>query len=84
MQKEGKSDAERQAAQQAVNPAYILRQHLLQYAIDAAEKGEYTELNTLMDCLRTPFTEKQGRAKYAQPPPEEMVKPGICQLSCSS
>jgi serine/tyrosine/threonine adenylyltransferase len=67
-----------------VNPCYVPRQHLLQYAIDAATQKDYSELHTLLQVLRNPYTEQPGMEKYAQPPPAEMVKPGICQLSCSS
>lgn len=81
---EGGSDEDRRRRQRGVNPCYIPRQHLLQYAIDAAERGDYGELETLMQVLRSPFEEQPGREKYAQPPPPEMVRPGICMLSCSS
>ena len=77
-------EAARQERQRAVNRCYVPRQHLLQYAIDAANEGDYSELETLLDVLRRPFEEQPGRDKYAQPPPAEMVRPGICQLSCSS
>jgi uncharacterized protein YdiU (UPF0061 family) len=75
---------ERQASQRAVNPCYIPRQHLLQFAIDAATAGDYGELEMLLTVLRRPFEEQKGMDKYRQPPPTEMIKPGICQLSCSS
>lgn len=84
VQQQGQPEDARQAAQRKVNPCYIPRQHLLQNAIDAATGGDYSELNTLLEVLRTPFEEQDGMEKYAQPPPAEMVKPGICQLSCSS
>jgi serine/tyrosine/threonine adenylyltransferase len=84
LQAHGTPDGDRQAQQRAVNPCYVPRQHLLQYAIDAATQGDYSELRTLLKVLENPFTEQEGREKYAQPPPAEMVKPGICQLSCSS
>ncbi len=36
---------ERRRMQDAVNPKFIPRQHLLQYAIEAAEAGDMTETN---------------------------------------
>ena len=78
------SEAERQAAQCAVNPCYIPRQHLLQKAINAANEGDYDPLHTLMEVLKRPFEEQQDRDEFRQPPPPDMVKPGISQLSCSS
>lgn len=77
-------EAERQAAQRAVNPCYIPRQHLLQRAIDAANDDDYAPLNALLEVLQRPFEEQAGRDDFRQPPPPEMVKPGISQLSCSS
>jgi uncharacterized protein YdiU (UPF0061 family) len=57
----------------------------LQYAIEAAEEGDYSELHTLLDLLRRPYEEHPGAdPKYSAPPPEEMVRPGVCMLSCSS
>ena len=44
LQAEGRSDEERQAAQNAVNPAYIPRNHVMQTAIAAAEKGNSSEV----------------------------------------
>jgi serine/tyrosine/threonine adenylyltransferase len=84
LQQQGTPDAERQAQQKAVNPLYIPRQHLLQYAIDAANEGDYSELNTLLDVLKRPFEKQASMERYSQPAPPEMVRPGICQLSCSS
>jgi serine/tyrosine/threonine adenylyltransferase len=84
VQAEQRPEQERWASQRSVNPCYIPRQHLLQFAIDAATAGDYQELERLLTVLRRPFEEQEGMHKYRQPPPPEMVKPGICQLSCSS
>ncbi|GIL74668.1 hypothetical protein Vretifemale_4594 [Volvox reticuliferus] len=82
---DGVPDAQRQAAQRAVCPKFIPRQHLLQWAIEAAEKGDYSELEALMEVLERPYDEQpDAPAKYSSLPPEEMVRPGICMLSCSS
>lgn len=78
------TDSARRAAQDKVNPVYIPRQHLLQVAIEAAERGEYGELETLVDVLRRPFTEQEGMERFAQGPPPDMVRPGVSMLSCSS
>ena len=45
---EGLDDAERKAAQDSVNPKFVPRQHLLQYAVEGAEAGDPSELNALM------------------------------------
>ena len=44
LQAEGQQDDERQAAQNAVNPAYIPRNHVMQTAIAAAEKDNSSEV----------------------------------------
>lgn len=80
----GVSDSARREVQEKVNPVYVPRQHLLQIAIDAANKGDYSELEQLVAILRTPYTEQEGMDRFASKPPEEMVKPGISMLSCSS
>eukprot|EP01026_Neomeris_dumetosa_P044757 TRINITY_DN37913_c0_g1_i2.p2 TRINITY_DN37913_c0_g1~~TRINITY_DN37913_c0_g1_i2.p2 ORF type:complete len:263 (-),score=26.92 TRINITY_DN37913_c0_g1_i2:292-1080(-) len=81
---EGMDESERIKIQNAVNPVYIPRQHLLQIAINSAEKGDFSELDHLMSVLKSPFEVQEGAKKYRQPPPPEMIKPGITCLSCSS
>jgi uncharacterized protein YdiU (UPF0061 family) len=44
LQAEGRPDDERQAAQNAANPAYIPRNHVMQTAIAAAEQGNSSEV----------------------------------------
>lgn len=80
----GVSDDARREAQNQVNPVYVPRQHLLQVAIEAAEQGEYGELETLLDVLRQPYKEQESMELFTQPPPPDMVRPGISMLSCSS
>lgn len=84
LQNEGLDESERMAMQNATNPKYIPRQHLLQWAIEEAEKGDFSELERLMKVVVNPFDEIDGMDKYCQPPPEDLVKPGVCILSCSS
>ncbi|KAL6745399.1 hypothetical protein V8C86DRAFT_1755079 [Haematococcus lacustris] len=82
---EGQEDGVRQAGQRAVCPKFIPRQHLLHGAIEAAEVGDYSELQQLMHVLTRPYDEQpEADAKYSAPPPPDLVRPGVCQLSCSS
>lgn len=56
-----------------------------QYAIDSAATGDYSELEQLMEVLQRPYDEQpDADPKYSAPPPAEMVRPGVCYLSCSS
>lgn len=65
----------------SVNPLYVLRNHLAQRAIEAAQKNDATELSNLLERLANPFVAKPGFELYAQPPS------GLDQtisVSCSS
>jgi len=74
-------DAEREAAMLAVNPLYVLRNHLAQGAIDAALRGDAGEIDVLLELLRDPCTERPGRERYAQQAPEWAER---LEVSCSS
>lgn len=71
----------RRAAMNAVNPKYILRNHLAQAAIEQAEAGDTSELLRLQAILARPFDEQPEFEAYADLPPAWAA--GI-QLSCSS
>jgi uncharacterized protein YdiU (UPF0061 family) len=65
----------------AVNPLYVLRNHLAQAAIERAQAGDYAELNRLHDILARPYDERPGLTSYAQPRPADVPPIGV---SCSS
>ncbi|KAH0888133.1 hypothetical protein HID58_050562 [Brassica napus] len=78
------SDEERKARMDSVNPKYILRNYLCQSAIDAAEQGDFSEVNNLLRLMKRPYDEQPGMEKYARLPPAWAYRPGVCMLSCSS
>ncbi len=79
---EGSEDAQRRAAMDAVNPKYILRNHLAQRAIELAEQErDYTEIERLHQLLQRPFDEQPAMEAYAAEPPEWAEELAI---SCSS
>ena len=85
MLKEDPMPMEEQAKlQDATNPSYILRNHLCQEAIEAAEDGDFEPTHALLDLLRKPYDEQEGKDKYKKVVPKEMDGPGVSMLSCSS
>jgi len=65
----------------ASNPLYVLRNHLAQQAIEAAQSGDSSEIDTLMKVLKHPFTTQVGMERYAALPPAWASK---IEVSCSS
>ena len=78
---EGLEPSERQQRMHAVNPKYILRNYLAQQAIEAAEKGDYSEVRLLHEVLSKPFDEQPGMERFAERPPEWGKH---LEISCSS
>jgi uncharacterized protein YdiU (UPF0061 family) len=74
-------DAERQARMHAVNPKYILRNHLAEIAIQQAEAGDSSEVCRLHQILLRPFDDQPEHEAYAALPPEWA---GSLEISCSS
>jgi len=76
-------DAARAAAQDAVNPAYVARNHLLHAAIAGLASGEGSgELDALMGALAQPYSVRPGLDRFRAPSPA--VRVGVELLSCSS
>ena len=76
-----RTDAERGRAMDAVNPLYVLRNHLAQAAIERAETGDFAEIARLADVLARPFEERAGLARDAEPRPPNVADVAV---SCSS
>ena len=72
----------RRPAMRAVNPKYILRNHLAEIAIRrAADERDYSEVNRLHALLTRPFDEQPEYEAYAAEPPDWARK---IEVSCSS
>jgi len=69
------------AAMDAVNPLYVLRNHLAEQAILAAKAGDPSEIERLMAVLRQPFEAQPGASAYAELPPAWANE---LEISCSS
>ena len=75
----GEPEAHR-AAMQAVNPAVIPRNHIVEAALSAAvEHGDFGPFEALLDVLSRPYEERAGFERYTAPPrPEERVYQTFC------
>jgi uncharacterized protein YdiU (UPF0061 family) len=63
------------------NPKYILKNYILQEAIDKAENGDFSGVKDLMKLAKSPFDEHSEFERYAKPTPAEFKN---LKLSCSS
>ena len=81
LQSESSNDSERYLAMNRVNPKYILRNHLAQFAIELAQKKDFSEASKLLKVLSSPFDEQPEFASYSIAPPPDM---DMVEVSCSS
>ncbi len=78
---ENSIDEDRKVKMNSVNPKYILRNYLLQIAIEKAQNDDFTEVNKLLKIMETPFDEQPEYEKYANLPPDWASD---ISVSCSS
>jgi len=78
---ETRTPAERQAAMQAINPAFIPRNHRIEAVIVAAVNGDYAPFEALIKVLAKPFEDQPEFADYANPPAAHEV---VCQTFCGT
>ena len=57
-----------------VNPVYVPRNHLVEEALDAATAGDLEPLTTLLSAVTSPYHERPGLERYADPGPEDFAK----------
>ncbi len=77
---ETRSEAGRMAAMRAVNPAYVLRRHQVDWASQAAIRDDdHRPFETLLAVLAAPYDDHPGREDLARPPRhEERVERTYC------
>jgi uncharacterized protein YdiU (UPF0061 family) len=63
------------------NPKFVLRNHLLETAIQKAKTKDFSEVATLLTLLESPFDEHPGYDAYATFPP---AWASSLEISCSS
>ena len=81
LKKETRSQEERKKAMLQINPKYVLKNHMLQEAIEFAEKGDFSRVENLLYIAEHPYDELPEFEHYASDTPEEHKNIG---LSCSS
>ena len=85
LRKESPNSQALEAGMMGVNPKFVLRNYLAQQAIEGADRGDLTQLQTLIEVLRTPFAEHPEQEILSAKRPEwASTKPGCATLSCSS
>lgn len=61
------------------NPVFIPRNHRIEAAIKAADRGNFEPFHRLNDVLQTPFKSQPEFADYESPPaPDEIVQATFC------
>ncbi|HVU20378.1 MAG TPA: YdiU family protein [Rhizomicrobium sp.] len=77
-QERGDSGA-RAKAMRAVNPAFIPRNHRIEFALAAAEQGDFSQFETMVAVLSKPFDDQPEHAIYAaSPEPDQIVQRTFC------
>jgi len=68
-----------------VNPNFVLRNYLVQQAIDQAHEGDYRMLHELYKALMDPYAKNVARPEFLAKRPEwARHRAGCSMLSCSS
>jgi uncharacterized protein YdiU (UPF0061 family) len=79
---EARTPAQRKAAMDAVNPKYVLRNHLAEIAIrKARDEKDFSEVGRLLHVLTHPYDEQPESEAYAGLPPDWA---STLEVSCSS
>ena len=78
---ETRSAQERLDAMKKTNPKYVLKNYMLQEAIDKANEGDFSGVGDLMVLAQSPFDEHPKFDHYAKETP---LKHKNLKLSCSS
>src|SRR6185312_15238213 len=71
----------RRRAMDAVNPLYVLRNHLAQEVIMAAQQGDVLPLERLFGILQAPYEPHHDGEPFALPPQADTP---VVAVSCSS
>jgi uncharacterized protein YdiU (UPF0061 family) len=81
MQLQTQEDDDAVSGMLSVNPKFVLRNHLVEVAIQKSKNGDHSEVDTLFKLLQSPFDEQPAFESYAQLPPAWASE---IEISCSS
>jgi uncharacterized protein YdiU (UPF0061 family) len=81
VQAENRSFENRKIQMKKANPKFVIKNYMLQEAIQKAENGDFELTNELLNIAQNPFDEHKDYERYAKPTPVEHAN---LQLSCSS
>ncbi len=81
LRQSGEADAVRKTRMDGINPKFILRNYLMQAAIEKAQAQDFSEVNRLLQLMQTPFDEHPDMEAYAGFPPDWAAS---IEVSCSS
>ena len=65
-------------AMDRVNPVYIPRNHLVEEALAAATAGDLAPLERLVEAVTSPYDERPGFERYAEPGPQDVAYRTFC------
>ena len=71
IESEGVSAQERHASMDAVNPAFIPRNHRVEAIIAAGLDGDYAPFEDMLQVLSRPYEDQPGKTLYAEPAPPD-------------
>lgn len=81
LQNQGVEDQNRLSKMKRINPRFILRNYMLEQAIQQAEQGDFSLLNEFSELIKTPYEDSVKADKWVVKKP---VNAGDSALSCSS
>ena len=85
IQSEQTSCSNRKTKMNSVNPHFILRNWIVQMAIEGAERGDFEIMNHLQEVIKNPFEKPTCPDEWLGKRPEwARNKAGCSMLSCSS
>ncbi|WP_298753978.1 protein adenylyltransferase SelO family protein [uncultured Arcobacter sp.] len=80
-EEENSDFTEVQNSMKKINPKYVIKNYMLQEAIDKAEEGDFTLVNDLLNITQNPYGEHKEYERYSKATPLEFSN---VKLSCSS